>query len=104
MEVFRKNIGGRHVVYIASAFSGKGAVKGYCHKAPFCHLLGIQTGRLFFHCAEGTAEYNGAVFFVRVKMFRQVQVTGNFDAVPVLETDHLCLDFFINFEHTGIVC
>jgi hypothetical protein len=89
-EIFGVNIGGGYVPGLAAALSGKGGVKGDGQKAPLRHLLGVEPGRLFLDGAEGAADCQGGQFAGRMQ--RGVQVGGQGDAVPVMESDFLVLN------------
>ena len=89
-EVFRIDVGRRHIPRLAAAFTRIGRIKGNRQEAALRHGLRVEARGLLLHGAERTA--HGYCRELAFGILRLIEIRGERDAVAVFEGDFAVLD------------
>ena len=103
MIVLGKDIRRSHIAALTAALARHGRVECQSHIAVLCHLLRVESGGLFLYRAERSRNDDRLILFARVKILREVEMTGDLESIAVLEADILCLDGLVYLEYARII-
>ena len=101
--VLGENLRGAHIAALSTALARHGRVKRHRDEAAPGHLLRVEAGGLLLHRAERPCDDDGLILFIRVKIFRQIEMPRDLKTVAVLKAHVFYFDGCIHAENPRVV-